>query len=125
MFPIVSRAWEWNGDFFRVRPKSERGDRYQALLWRIRGHRPPLGASVTRHPHGDHDRCCHQRMRRDQACEAFLKDYYVVFTSDCSATFSEAAHDSTAAISISSSKKLTSEHIMGRWPGAEARMRVA
>ena len=60
------------------------------------------------------------------ARQAFLKDYYVVFTSDCSAPFSQAAHDATLYnIDQFFGEVVTSEQIMACWPGVEARMRVA
>jgi ureidoacrylate peracid hydrolase len=60
------------------------------------------------------------------ARQAFLKDYYVVFTSDCSATFSQAVHDATLNnIDQFFGEVVTSEQIMACWTAAEARMRVA
>jgi len=60
------------------------------------------------------------------ARQAFLKDYYVVFASDCSATFSQAAHDATLHnIDQFFGEVVTSEQIMACWPAAAAQMRAA
>jgi ureidoacrylate peracid hydrolase len=49
-----------------------------------------------------------------------------VFTSDCSATFSQAAQDATLYnIDQFFGEVVTSEQIMACWPTAEARIRVA
>jgi ureidoacrylate peracid hydrolase len=49
-----------------------------------------------------------------------------VFTSDCSATFSQAVHDATLNnIDQFFGEVVTSEQIMACWPAAEARIRVA
>ena len=60
------------------------------------------------------------------ARQAFLRDYYVVFTSDCSATFSQAQHDA-ALYNIDQffGEVATSEQIMACWPTAQARLRAA
>jgi ureidoacrylate peracid hydrolase len=60
------------------------------------------------------------------ARQAFLKDYYVVFTSDCSATFSQAAHDATLHnIDQFFGEVATGEQVAACWPAAQARMRAA
>jgi hypothetical protein len=58
--------------------------------------------------------------------QAFLKDYYVVFTSDCSATFSQAAHDATLHnIDSFFGEVVTSEQVMACWPAVGGRLRAA
>jgi ureidoacrylate peracid hydrolase len=60
------------------------------------------------------------------ARQAFLKDYYVVFTSDCFATFSQAAHDATLHnIDQFFGEVATGEQVAAFWPAAQAQMRAA
>jgi ureidoacrylate peracid hydrolase len=60
------------------------------------------------------------------ARQAFLRDYYVVFTSDCTAAFSQAQHDATLFnIDQFFGEVAASEDIMACWPPAEARIRAA
>ena len=60
------------------------------------------------------------------ARQAFLKDYYVVLASDCSATFSQAAHDATLHnIDAFFGEVVTSEQVMARWPAVGERLRAA
>ena len=55
------------------------------------------------------------------ARQAFMRDYYVVFTSDCSATYSQAQHDATLVnIDQFFGEVVTSEQVMACWPAAEA-----
>src|SRR6516225_3113081 len=60
----VCQPQEWNGDFYRIRPKPDEG----------------IATNV-----------CVETTAR----QAFLRDYYVVFTSDCTATYSQAQHEAT------------------------------
>jgi ureidoacrylate peracid hydrolase len=60
------------------------------------------------------------------ARQAFMRDYYVVFTSDCSATYSQAQHDATLVnIDQFFGEVVTSEQIMAHWPATETRLRAA
>ena len=92
----VCEPGEWNGDFFQVKPLASEvivtKHRYGAfegtdldLVLRSRGVRTVIMTGVATN-------VCVETTAR----QAFLKDYYVVFTSDCSATFSQAAHDANS-----------------------------
>ena len=60
------------------------------------------------------------------ARQAFLRDYYVVFTSDCTATYSQAQHEATLDnIDQFFGQVVTSEEVMACWHPAKARLRVA
>ena len=64
--------------------------------------------------------CCETTAR-----QAFMKDYYVLFTSDCCATYSQAQHDATLFnISQFFGQVVTSEEIMAYWPAAETKLRA-
>jgi ureidoacrylate peracid hydrolase len=116
---------EWNGDFFRVRPRPDEviitKHRYGAfegtdldLVLRSQGIRTVIMTGVATN-------VCVETTAR----QAFLRDYYVVFTSDCSATYSQAAHDATLYnIDQFFGEVVTSEQVMACWP-AQARMRAA
>src|SRR5262245_60709898 len=122
----VCEANEWNGDFFKVKPL-------------------PDEAAATKHRYAafgstDLNLCLRPRASGTAilpalatigsagppAAQAFLKDYYVVFTSDCSATFSQAAHDATLHnIDQFFGEVATGEQVAACWPAAQARMRAA
>jgi ureidoacrylate peracid hydrolase len=122
----VCEPGEWNGDFFQVRPQPDEvivtKHRYGAfegtdldLVLRSRGIRTVIMTGVATN-------VCVETTAR----QAFLKDYYVVFTSDCSATFTQAAHDATLAnIDQFFGEVVTSEQVMACWPTDEARLRAA
>ena len=120
----VCEPGEWNGDFFQVKPRPDEvivtKHRYGAfegtdldLVLRSRGIRIMTGVATN---------VCVETTAR----QAFLKDYYVVFTSDCSATFSQAAHDATLHnIDQFFGEVVTAEQVMACWPAGEARLRAA
>jgi nicotinamidase-related amidase len=54
-----------------------------------------------------------------------MKDYYVVFAGDCSATYSQALHDSTLAnIDRFFGEVVTAGQITSCWPRLDARLRA-
>ena len=54
-----------------------------------------------------------------------MKDYYVLFTSDCCATYSQAQHDATLFnIDQFFGQVVTSDEIMACWPEAETKLRA-
>jgi ureidoacrylate peracid hydrolase len=121
----VCEPGEWNGDFFQVKPLADEAivtkHRYGAfegtdldLVLRSRGIRSVIMTGVATN-------VCVETTAR----QAFLKDYYVVFASDCSATFSQAAHDATLYnIDQFFGQVASSDEIMACWPAAEARLRA-
>ena len=59
------------------------------------------------------------------ARQAFLRDYYVVFTSDCTATYSQAEHDATLHnIDSFFGAVVTADEVRAGWPVACARLRA-
>jgi ureidoacrylate peracid hydrolase len=83
----------WNGDFYEIKPLPEEvivtKHRYGAfestdldLVLRSQGIRTVIMTGVATN-------VCVETTAR----QAFLRDYYVVFTSDCTATYSQAEHD--------------------------------
>ena len=53
------------------------------------------------------------------AREAFLRDYYVVFTSDCTATYSQAEHEATVVnIDQFFGQVVSSNDVIACWTGA-------
>jgi len=122
----VCEPGEWNGDFFQVKPRPDEvivtKHRYGAfegtdldLVLRSHGIRTVIMTGVATN-------VCVETTAR----QAFLKDYYVVFTSDCSATFTQASHDATLAnIDQFFGEVVSSEQVMACWPAAEARLRAA
>jgi ureidoacrylate peracid hydrolase len=59
------------------------------------------------------------------ARQAFLKDYYVVFTSDCTATYSQQQHDATLFnIDQFFGEVVSAEEVMKCWQPAAARLRA-
>jgi ureidoacrylate peracid hydrolase len=124
-FPVCEPG-EWNGDFFQVRPRPDEvivtKHRYGAfestdldLILRSRGIRSVIMTGVATN-------VCVETTAR----QAFMRDYYVVFTSDCSATYSQAQHDATLVnIDQFFGEVVTGEQIMACWPNVEARLREA
>ena len=122
----VCEPGEWNGDFFQVKPLPDEvvviKHRYGAfeatdldLVLRSRGIRSVIITGVATNV------CCETTAR-----QAFLKDYYVVFTSDCTATFSQAQHDATLVnIDQFFGEVAGSEQVMACWPAAQARLKAA
>ena len=93
----VCQADHWSGDFYEVRPAPEdvivtkhRFGAFEStdldLVLRSRGIRTVIMTGVATN-------VCVETTAR----QAFLKDYYVVFTTDCTATYSKAEHDGTLA----------------------------
>ena len=85
----------WNGDFYEVKPLPDEvivtKHRYGAfestdldLVLRSKGIRTVIMTGVATN-------VCVETTAR----QAFLRDYYVVFSADCTATYSQAAHDMT------------------------------
>ncbi len=123
-FPVCEPG-EWNGDFFRIRPLPDEvvvtKHRYGAfegtdldLILRSNGIRSVIMTGVATN-------VCVETTAR----QAFMKDYYVVFTSDCSATYSQAAHDASLDnIDRFFGEVVTGEQIMSCWPQAMAQLRA-
>jgi len=122
----VCQPDDWSGDFYQVRPRPEdvivTKHRFGAfentdleLVLRSRGIRTVIMTGVATN-------VCVETTAR----QAFLKDYYVVFTSDCTATFSQAAHDATLYnIDQFFGEVASGEQVAACWPAAQAQMRVA
>lgn len=92
--PVCQRD-AWNGDFYQVTPRPDEvivtKHRYGAfegsdldLILRSRRIRTVIMTGVATN-------VCVETTAR----QAFLRDYYVVFTSDCTATYSQADHEGT------------------------------
>ena len=59
------------------------------------------------------------------ARQAFLRDYYVVFASDCTATYDQAAHDATLRnIDAFFGQVVSAEEIQACWEQEPARLRA-
>jgi ureidoacrylate peracid hydrolase len=121
----VCEAGEWNGDFYQIRPRRDEAivtkHRYGAfestdldLVLRSMGIRTVIMTGVATN-------VCVETTAR----QAFLKDYYVVFTSDCTATYSRQQHDA-ALFNIDQffGEVVTSEQVMQCWQPAAARLRA-
>ncbi len=91
----VCESGAWNGDFYQVRPRPAEvivtKHRYGAfegtdldLILRSRGIRTVIMTGVATN-------VCVETTAR----QAFLRDYYLVFTSDCTAAYSPADHEGT------------------------------
>jgi ureidoacrylate peracid hydrolase len=124
-FPVCEPE-QWNGDFYQIRPKPDEvivtKHRYGAfessdldLILRSRGIRTVIMTGIATN-------VCVETTAR----QAFLRDYYVVFTSDCTATYSQAQHDA-ALFNIDQffGQVVTSEEVMACWQPAKAKLRVA
>jgi ureidoacrylate peracid hydrolase len=121
----VCQAGEWNGDFYKVRPREDEAivtkHRFGAfestdleLVLRSQGIRTVIMTGVATN-------VCVETTAR----QAFLKDFYVVFTSDCTATYSQRAHDGTLEnIDHNFGQVVTSEEIVACWTRAKARERA-
>jgi ureidoacrylate peracid hydrolase len=60
------------------------------------------------------------------ARQAFLRDYYVVFTSDCTATYDQAMHEASLRnIDAFFGQVVSGEEIAGCWQAEPARLRAA
>jgi ureidoacrylate peracid hydrolase len=121
----VCEPGQWNQDFFAVRPLPDEvivtKHRYGAfentdldLVLRSNRIKSVIITGVATNV------CCETTAR-----QAFMKDYYVLFTSDCCATYSQAQHDATLFnISQFFGQVVTSEEIMACWPAAETKLRA-
>jgi ureidoacrylate peracid hydrolase len=124
-FPVCEPG-QWNGDFFQIQPLPDEvivtKHRYGAfestdldLILRSCGIRSVIMTGVATN-------VCVETAAR----QAFMRDYYVVFTGDCCATYSQAQHDAALEnIDRFFGEVVTSEQIMACWPRAEARLRAA
>jgi ureidoacrylate peracid hydrolase len=92
--PVCQRD-AWNGDFYQLRPRPDEvivtKNRYGSfegtdldLVLRSRRIRTVVMTGVTTN-------VCVETTAR----QAFLKDYYVVFTSDCTAAYAQSDHEAT------------------------------
>jgi len=122
-FPMCERDG-WGGDFYQVRPRPDEvimiKHRYGAfessdldLILRSRGIRTVIMTGVATN-------VCVETTAR----QAFLRDYYVVFTSDCTATYSQAEHDGTLRnIDQFFGQVASAEEIVGCWQAVLAASR--
>jgi ureidoacrylate peracid hydrolase len=117
---------EWNGEFYKVRPLPHEPvivkHRYGAfestdldLVLRSNGIRTVIMTGVATN-------VCVETTAR----QAFLRDYYVVFSSDCTATYSQAQHEA-ALFNIDQffGQVATSEEVMACWQPTKAKLRLA
>jgi ureidoacrylate peracid hydrolase len=120
---------EWNGDFYRVRPLPQEPvvikHRYGAfestdldLVLRSQGIRTVVMTGVATN-------VCVETTAR----QAFLRDYYVVFVHDCTATFTRAEHAAALQnIDQFFGQVAGLEEVMACWPPAAAtpaKLRIA
>src|SRR5499433_3776391 len=115
----------WNSDFYEIKPLPEEPivtkHRYGAfessdldLVLRSQGIRTVIMTGVATN-------VCVETTAR----QAFLRDYYVVFTSDCTATYSQAQHDATLFnIDQFFGQVASAEEIMACWQPAAAKLRA-
>ncbi len=124
-YPVCGPG-EWNGDFYHIRPRPDEvivtKHRYGAfegtdldLVLRSQGIRTVVMTGVATN-------VCVETTAR----QAFLRDYYVVFTSDCTATFMQAEHDATLHnIDQFFGQVASAEEVIGCWQPAAARLKLA
>ena len=117
----VCQPGAWNGDFYHVRPRPDEvivtKHRYGAfestdldLTLRSRGIRAVIMTGVATN-------VCVETTAR----QAFLRDYYVVFTSDCTATYTRAEHEATLHnIDLFFGQVAVSDEIVACWEPVEA-----
>jgi ureidoacrylate peracid hydrolase len=115
----------WNGDFYEVRPEPSEvivtKHRYGAfestdldLVLRSKGIRTVIMTGVATN-------VCVETTAR----QAFLRDYYVVFSNDCTATYSQPAHDMTLEnIDSFFGQVANSAEITACWQAAPVRLRA-
>jgi ureidoacrylate peracid hydrolase len=116
----------WNGDFYKIRPAPDEAivtkHRYGAfegtdldLVLRAKGIRTVIMTGVATN-------VCVETTAR----QAFLRDFYVVFLSDCTATFSAAQHEAALwNIDQFFGQVVSSEEVIACWHPADARLRAA
>jgi ureidoacrylate peracid hydrolase len=121
----VCEPGEWNGDFYNIRPRADEAiitkHRFGAfentdleLVLRSQGIRTVIMTGVATN-------VCVETTAR----QAFLKDYYVVFTSDCTATYSQSAHDAALdTIDHNFGQVVTSDEIVAGWQAVPVKSRV-
>jgi len=121
----VCEPGRWNGDFYQIKPLPDEvivtKHRYGAfessdldLVLRSRGIRTVIMTGVATN-------VCVETTAR----QAFLRDYYVVFTSDCTATYSQAEHDATLHnIDTFFGAVVSADEVCACWPAATARLRA-
>jgi ureidoacrylate peracid hydrolase len=121
----VCEPGAWNGDFYQVRPQPDEvivtKHRYGAfestdldLVLRSMGVRTVIMTGIATN-------VCVETTAR----QAFLRDYYVVFASDCTATYSQAQHDATLSnIDQYFGQVVQAEEVMACWQPAAARLRA-
>lgn len=120
-FPVCEPG-EWNGDFYQIRPNPDEvivtKHRYGAfegtdldLVLRSQGIRTVIMTGTATN-------VCVETTAR----QAFLRDYYVVFTSDCTATFTQSDHDATLRnIDQFFGQVVRGEEIMACWRAGQLR----
>ncbi len=121
----VCEAGEWNGDFYKIRPREDEAivtkHRFGAfestdleLVLRSQGIRTVIMTGVATN-------VCVETTAR----QAFLKDFYVVFTSDCTATYSQRAHEASLEnINHNFGQVVTSDEVVACWQPTAARLRM-
>src|SRR5260370_16200605 len=121
----VCEANPWNGDFFQIKPVPDEAivtkHRYGAfessdldLVLRSQGIRTVVMTGVATN-------VCVETTAR----QAFLRDYYVVFTSDCTATYDQADHEATLRnIDTYFGEVVTAEAVHACWQAVPARLRA-
>lgn len=117
----VCEPREWNGEFYRIRPLEDEPvvikHRYGAfegtdldLVLRSQGVRTVIMTGVATN-------VCVETTAR----QAFLRDYYVVFTRDGTATFTRAEHEAALHnIDQFFGQVVDMEEIVGCWSGSNA-----
>jgi len=115
----------WNGDFYEIKPLPDEAivtkHRYGAfessdldLVLRSQGIRTVIMTGVATN-------VCVETTAR----QAFLRDYYVVFVSDCTATYSHAEHDASLRnIDMFFGEVVSAEALQACWRPASARLRA-
>jgi len=121
----VCEPGQWNGDFFTIKPLPDEvivtKHRYGAfessdldLVLRSRGIRTVIMTGVATN-------VCVETTAR----QAFLRDYYVVFLNDCTATYEQADHDATLRnIEAFFGEVVSADAVRSCWPAASARLRA-
>ena len=120
-YPVYSPE-EWNGDFYRLRPLPNEAivskHRYGAfestdldVVLRAKGIRCVVMTGVATN-------VCVETTAR----QAFMRDYYVVFTNDCTATYTQADHDATLRnIDHYFGQVVSGEEVIACWQAAAER----
>ncbi len=121
----VCEPGQWNGDFFAIKPLPDEvivtKHRYGAfessdldLVLRSRGIRTVIMTGVATN-------VCVETTAR----QAFLRDYYVVFVNDCTATYDQADHDATLRnIDAFFGEVASADALRACWPATPARLRA-